>query len=274
MAKLGEKPTEELAQIALEWLDNIDILRVKSGHIQGIISGKMKKRILGVAEAIRQLQIRCDATGDASFLQKRNTELEAKLRAGKAAEGRLKEDLRNAKGVIKDLRRETNELKERMGSESSSGGNTGEARKRRSAREPHQDAETVRLREAINACDRRIDYLMSLREAGRKQVEDGEWIGGKKLLPPTPRGHQKLLPRGKGKKSRGILSTETETETVSEGERFTNSGNRPLGREAWPPVKKVEFMEYEDGEHGRGRKGRHEGILRKESGQVSRRIRM
>lgn len=99
---------------------------------------------------------------------------------------------------------------------------------------------------------------MSLREAGRKQVEDGEWIGGKELLPPIPRGHQKLLPQGKGRKSRGILSTETEAETVSEGERFTNLGNRPLGREVWPPVRRVEFMEYGDGEHGRGRKGRHE----------------
>lgn len=239
------------------------------------MSGKMKKRILGLAEVIYILRTRSAATGDALFLQKENTELEAKLRASRAAETRLKEDVKSAEGVIKELRKEAKELRERMGSESPSGGNEGGTRTGEAVRGHHrdptpsqQDAETDRLIDAITACDKRIDFLIDLRETGRERVEERMRTRGGKLPPPAPRTavvHQRLLPRKKGRLSKGILSTETESEAVSEGERY-----RPREKITRPPLRMGDYKEYGNGEHGRGRRGEYEGPLNREGGHTPR----
>lgn len=174
-AGMEEKSTEEVSRIALEWLGEIDLIRVKSGSLQGILSGQMKSRILGLEEIIRLLQSRCMATRDAMFLEARNNELEAKLRAGKAAENRLKKDVKSAEDEIRKLRNEAKELRTIMGSVSPSretGGEAGKGQTTRAAREPPQPSlqlqeEATRLMEAIEVCDKQTYARLPYRPSGR-----------------------------------------------------------------------------------------------------------
>lgn len=87
--------------------------------------------------------------------------------------------------------------------------------------------------EAITACDKRIDYLVDFRETGRIRLEKKTRTSGKDMPPANhhaPAGLQRLFPRKKGRLSRGILSTETETDATSKAEGLIRVRDRPQGR--------------------------------------------
>lgn len=65
----GWKTTLDIGKIALEWLNDIDSLRQKSGKIQGVVSGHMRTRTLRLQEVVRILTTRADAKGDPNYLQ-------------------------------------------------------------------------------------------------------------------------------------------------------------------------------------------------------------
>lgn len=92
--------------VALEWLSQLDTLRVKSGNLQGRVSGQMKIRIDRVREVINLLVSRAEARGDPQHLLSKN---EA-----------LVKDLRLANRRIQDSRKEVKYGEERI---NATGGN-------------------------------------------------------------------------------------------------------------------------------------------------------
>lgn len=90
------------------------------------------------------------------------------------------------------------------------------------------------------------------------RLEEKTRTSGKDVPPANhhaPVGHQRLLPRKKGRLSKGILSTETETDANSEAEGLTRVRDRPQGWVTRPPAMATIQQVYGDGEHGRGRRG-------------------
>lgn len=108
-----------LGATALEWLTDLDEMRVRAGMkkggggenkekgLQGGVSGLMKTKIRDLKNIARALTSRALVSGDVPFLRGKNEEMRKHLKEG--------EDLIKSKDRrIKDLEREVNEMKERM----------------------------------------------------------------------------------------------------------------------------------------------------------------
>lgn len=171
-------------------------MRVKSGHLQGIISGEIKWRLQEAKKGIIILAERTEAKGDIKYLEKRNAELEAQLRAAKQEEKWLREDMDNMEGRIKELRQEMKILKDRMGSRSMSleperlEGNTEEQRKTAESktkpgekRKPRGKTDKALLLHEIddslgdliaydNHLSQHLELIGKIREMGRRRIEE------------------------------------------------------------------------------------------------------
>lgn len=251
--KLQEKSSEDLARIAAEWLEELDVLRAKSSNLQGPVSGQMKKRLRGMGKVIEIFMERNEATGDVLFLRERNRELEAQVRASKMSEDRVREDLASAEEEIRKLKREARELRERMGSESPSreaDGRTAEGRdqgrtRRGNIRREASSLVQERMRmnaqlEAVKAIDAKMEALTKIREEEKRKIDvmmkqgEGRWA----IPSPYPestgmRPQPTAQRRGGGRLGRGLLSG-SETGTTSGGEREgITPGNREVN--AAPP---------------------------------------
>lgn len=178
--------------------------RVKSGHMQGGISGDIKCRLHKVKTGINILAQRAEDTGDTEYLRRRNAELEAQVRAAKMEEKLMTEDMTIMEGKIKDLRREMRALKDRMGSRSDSleperveknvEGRTrtrGRELRPRSRGKPDDKAQLVSLKEIDNSIEemmaydeqlsQQMDLIQKIREVGRRRIE--ETTGSESDLP-------------------------------------------------------------------------------------------
>lgn len=54
---------------ALEYLEHIDMIRIKSGKLQGGLSGEMKKRKTCLESMVRALQVKAESKNDPEFLK-------------------------------------------------------------------------------------------------------------------------------------------------------------------------------------------------------------
>lgn len=192
---LALEASQMVARIALKWLDEIDEMRVKSGHLQGGISGDIKWRLHKVKTGINILAQRAEDTGDTEYLRRRNAELEAQVRAVKMEKKLMTEDMTIMESKIKDLRREMRALKDRMGSRSVSleperveKNVEGRTRTRgcevrpRSRGKPDDKAQLVSLKEIDNSIEemmaydeqlsQQMDLIQKIREVGRRRIEE------------------------------------------------------------------------------------------------------
>lgn len=115
---LTGKSSGVIAELARRWLEELDERRIKSGNIQGQISGEMKWRIESLHEAVQVLPNRIEAAGDVDYLRKNNNQLSAQLRASQLEEVRMREDLNSCEDKIRELKKEIRALKDRRGSRS------------------------------------------------------------------------------------------------------------------------------------------------------------
>lgn len=67
----------EIKELAMTCLQDIDLVRVKSGRLQGRMSGLMKRRVDCLEAAVSILVGRVEAEGDLPFLRERNSALAA-----------------------------------------------------------------------------------------------------------------------------------------------------------------------------------------------------
>lgn len=72
----------DLAAMALEYLDHVEIIRSKCGTMQGALSGELKRRKLSLDHIVRVLQAKAEEKGDPLFLRAKIEELLKKSRRG------------------------------------------------------------------------------------------------------------------------------------------------------------------------------------------------
>ncbi|RLU15211.1 hypothetical protein DMN91_012205 [Ooceraea biroi] len=108
----------DIKTLALRWLGDIDIARVRSGRIEGKLSGQMKKRIDSLKKVVEIMAERVEDVGDVAFLRQRNSELAAQVRSVQPTADKLRKDLAEAERKVRALQEEVDAFKRRIGSRS------------------------------------------------------------------------------------------------------------------------------------------------------------
>lgn len=101
--ELTDSPVVNLGSSALEWLDDIDIIRVGTS-MQGGLSSHIKRRLNVVKQVVRVMAEKIEDVGDPGFLRRRNAELTAELRVSKRETAQLRRDLADLKKIVEDLK--------------------------------------------------------------------------------------------------------------------------------------------------------------------------
>lgn len=101
----------KIGSVAIEWLNDIELIRKKCGNIQGRLSGHIKDRVAGIKEIIKNLIRKAECKGDPSILRTRNVKLTADLKALKGENESRKKETEMLKRIIEDLKKEVLDLK-------------------------------------------------------------------------------------------------------------------------------------------------------------------
>lgn len=101
-------PVGQLGASALEWLEDLEVIRRGSGNLQGQIQSQMKRRVVALKEVIRVLAEKVEDGGDPLYLRRRNMELSAELKTSKREMERLRGDVTVLKRVVEDLKNKVN----------------------------------------------------------------------------------------------------------------------------------------------------------------------
>lgn len=109
----------EMGATAMEYLEDIEKIRIKCGNIKGDFSGIIKRRISkskeiikGLVKTIEKEGNRQERGGEVSFLKMRNEELKARLKEKERDNYNREKEIEQLHKVIKELREELNVLKE------------------------------------------------------------------------------------------------------------------------------------------------------------------
>ncbi|GAB1862234.1 hypothetical protein CAJAP_03313 [Camponotus japonicus] len=100
-----------IGSLAIEWLNDIELIRKKCGNIQGRLSGHIKDRVSGIKEIIKNLIRKAECKGDPAILRTRNIELTAELKVLKGENESRKKETEMLKRTIEDLKKEVLDLK-------------------------------------------------------------------------------------------------------------------------------------------------------------------
>lgn len=100
-----------IGSLAIEWLNDIEMIRKKCGNIQGKLSGQIKDRISGIKEIIKNLIRKAECKGDSSVLRARNIELTTELKILQGENQSRKRETESLRKTIEELKREILELK-------------------------------------------------------------------------------------------------------------------------------------------------------------------
>lgn len=96
-------PASQLGASAIEWLEDLEVIRIGSGNMQGGLQSQMKKRVTALKEVVRVLAEKVEDIGDPSYLRRRNAELTAELKVSRKETEKLRRDLSDLKSVVESL---------------------------------------------------------------------------------------------------------------------------------------------------------------------------
>lgn len=225
--EIGSMPTFSLGAAAMEWVDEIEECRRKSGRIQGVVSGTMKRNLAQTRDAIMVLMARAQATGDQWFLQAQNKEQQTQIAAMRKEIEELRKEVGNLRIQIRTKeKREEKERKEKEREREEKDladldfpplpqrpplrGRTGRIISGREISQEQREEEVSRQAEALETMGKEIGKRsmakeMDTREGETQEVEEGEERGRGKprvisdvqLMPPLP------LPRSKQRRMQG-----------------------------------------------------------------------
>jgi len=102
----------DISAQALEYISDIEIIRVKNGRLQGL-SGKLRKRASCLEDMIRALQAKAESKGDPTSLKYKIEEL-LEIRTNKKEEEKRKREIIEMREIIRDLKKETKKMREEM----------------------------------------------------------------------------------------------------------------------------------------------------------------
>lgn len=94
----------QLGASALEWLDDINVIRVGRGNLQGGLQSQMKKRVTAIKEIVRVMVEKVEDICDPGYLRRRNAELIAEVKVSKKETEMLRRDLTDLQRVVEDLK--------------------------------------------------------------------------------------------------------------------------------------------------------------------------
>lgn len=104
----------DISAQALEYLSDVEVIRAKSGRMQGGLSGELKKRIKGLESIIRVLQNKAESAGDPEFLRMKITELLEEIKKGKREEEKRRREISEMRDIIQELRQENRSMREEI----------------------------------------------------------------------------------------------------------------------------------------------------------------
>lgn len=103
----------DISAQALEYISDIEIIRVKSGRLQGGLSGELRKRASCLEDMIRALQAKAESKGDPISLKYKIEEL-LEIRTNKKEEEKRKREIIEMREIIRDLKKENKKMREEM----------------------------------------------------------------------------------------------------------------------------------------------------------------
>lgn len=103
MDEFPATPASQLGASAIEWLEDLETIRIGSGNMQGGLQSQMKKRVTALKEVVRVLAEKVEDIGDPNYLRRRNAELTAELKVSRKETEKLRRDLSDLKSVVENL---------------------------------------------------------------------------------------------------------------------------------------------------------------------------
>ncbi|EFN61590.1 hypothetical protein EAG_13520 [Camponotus floridanus] len=104
----------DISAQALEYLEHIEMIRVKSGKLQGGLSGEMKRRKTCLEDMIRALQTKAESKNDPEFLKHKLNDLMSKIKKYKKEEEKRNREMSELREVINDLKKENKEMRDEL----------------------------------------------------------------------------------------------------------------------------------------------------------------
>jgi len=101
----------DISAQALEYLEHIEMIRVKSGRLQGGLSGELKKRKTCLEEMIRALQIKAESKNDPQFLKHKLSEMMNEIKKYKKEEEKRNREVSELREIINELKKENKEMR-------------------------------------------------------------------------------------------------------------------------------------------------------------------
>ncbi|XP_025267964.1 uncharacterized protein LOC112639147 [Camponotus floridanus] len=111
---LQNMTVSDISALALEYIEAIEIIRTKSGRLQGGLSGELRRRTQGLSGFVRALQERAEHVGDPHALQIKIDELLQEMKENKKEEERRKREISELQDTIKELRQENKSIRLEM----------------------------------------------------------------------------------------------------------------------------------------------------------------
>lgn len=104
MDELEIVPTAQSVAFAVEWLEDIDLIRGRS-YYQGVMSKRMRDRITAVKKVIRTLSVKMEEKGDFAYYKRKNVELQAQLAASQKEVEKMNHRINDLQHTVEELRR-------------------------------------------------------------------------------------------------------------------------------------------------------------------------
>lgn len=104
----------DISAQALEYISDIELIRVKNGRLQGGLSGELRKRASCLEDMIRAFQAKVESNGDPTLLKHKMGELLDEIRAYKKEEEKRKREMSELREIIRDLKKENKSMREEM----------------------------------------------------------------------------------------------------------------------------------------------------------------
>lgn len=104
LEELEKAPAAQSMASAVEWLEDIDLIRGKSSY-QGVLSRRIKEKVNALKRTLEVLALRVEDKGDIKYLKRRNTELQAQLTASEKEVARMNGRIDELQRTIEELRK-------------------------------------------------------------------------------------------------------------------------------------------------------------------------
>lgn len=95
-----------LTATAKDWLKDIELIRAKTAPtMQGVLSGKIRERVVALHRVLDTLTVRLEEKGDLIYQKRRNNELQAELLASQRETNKLNRRVDELQKTVDELRR-------------------------------------------------------------------------------------------------------------------------------------------------------------------------